>query len=371
MSNKRRVLCMSFLLVGITKAGIVGGERAAFHARGGGISSSNTNFFGSFEDEIRQEREKFELETMESLMEDLQQSELIIDNDDEEQVKVKSNQQEEQPRLNEIRAREQQQGGAEQNLVDSSRARNHQSRHDEMKQARQSAVKSRRAVKQETLAEQSPVGTAASVRNHRHAPLQKKQKYTASKRAVAQKIRKNNAVLHPFDEFENLVGFEAASGSVEADEKKLIDERQMLMQPVTFLSEDDDMEEDDMDDPSVASLQQITDAMKKSKRAKQLMHNKAKRSKKPVKVSVAAVSGGVKSVAKKPRKSAGKRKALAKQENDLMEARRLLQTELVSAQTEISRSEFRRASITGVILLILCAITALALRVVESSLGVP
>jgi hypothetical protein len=248
----RRILLISFLL-GTAKAGITGGEGLkswAYSVRGGGSESTNSHFFGNFEDEVRQEREQFDLETMEAFKQ--LEKELFQQAERDGQ---QCNQQGQRLRGERVNTSEQ---------------------YDE------------RAY------------------------------YTESR---------SNEFQNGFSE-----GYDLG-----------------------------DFENEEID--SVASLQQITDAL-------HVARNQAKR-RKPTQVSVAAVSGGVKSVAKNPRKPTTKKKSFNRRESDFLEARKHLQVELESAQKAIARSELRRAAVTGVLLVLLCMFTALALRVVERSLGVP
>jgi hypothetical protein len=253
MAKESRILLISFLL-GTAKAGITGGEGLkswACSLRGGGSEHTNSHFFGNFEDEVRQEREQFELETVEAFKQ--------LENE-----------------------------------------------------------------------------------------LFQQQKETQQRSQQGQRIRGEKV-----QERERRSSGQFVEGAYYTDEFQ--NDSNEGWDLGTYENEELD---------SVASLQQITDAL-------HVARDQAKR-RKPIKVSVAAVSGGVKSMAKKPSKKAGaKKKSLNGRERDFLEARKHLQVELESAQKAIARSELRRAAVTGVLLVLLCMFTALALRVVERSLGVP
>ena len=85
----------------------------------------------------------------------------------------------------------------------------------------------------------------------------------------------------------------------------------------------------------------------------------------PTLISAVSVSGGGPATTKK------KTSRTEKQQEEILKAHRILQYELENVQKAISRNELYRASVTCILLLILCVLMTLALRVVETSLGVP
>lgn len=82
-------------------------------------------------------------------------------------------------------------------------------------------------------------------------------------------------------------------------------------------------------------------------------------------VPVTAFSGGANSKTRKPKKP------LSKNEKQLKEMKKMVKMELENVEKNLTKNDWRRASVTGVLLMMLCILTTLALRIVEKSLGVP
>lgn len=83
-------------------------------------------------------------------------------------------------------------------------------------------------------------------------------------------------------------------------------------------------------------------------------------------VPATAFSGGANS--SKTRKP---RKPLSGHDKQLQEMKKMLKVELETVEKNLTKNEWRRASVTGLLLMMLCILTTLALRIVEKSLGVP
>ena len=87
--------------------------------------------------------------------------------------------------------------------------------------------------------------------------------------------------------------------------------------------------------------------------------------------AVSVSGGGVKSVVHNKKQINQEMLRLAEETEELVRAKRMLESELELSATVMSQNEMYRVMVTGFLLLLLCLLTTLTLRVVEASLGVP
>jgi hypothetical protein len=132
----------------------------------------------------------------------------------------------------------------------------------------------------------------------------------------------------------------------------------------------------------VKTFQSIMKKTKRGQQRKQLSSSKKKIIHKSTnslantmpRTHMAAVSvsgGGVKPVVHNKKQIHQEKLFLAEETDELLTAKRMLQSELEHSGKVMSQNELYRVMVTGVLLLLLCLVTTLTLRVVEASLGVP